>query len=201
LGAPDSGQAGSLPSAGARGVKVNREIKPGPRRGLVIINTGNGKGKTTAALGLMVRALGRGLRVAMFQFIKSRTHLYGEHMMAERLGAHILPLGDGFTWESSNIEFDKGLAAEGWEECCRSILSGQYDMVILDELTYLINYDWLPLEDVLDVLRRRDPNMHIVITGRDAPAGLVEIADLVSEVKEVKHPFKQGIRAQAGIEL
>jgi cob(I)alamin adenosyltransferase len=180
---------------------MNREIKPGPRKGLVIVNTGNGKGKTTAALGLLFRALGRDLRVVMLQFIKSRTHLYGEHMMARKLGVEIIPLGDGFTWESKNIEFDKRLAAEGWAQCRSRIQSGSYDVVILDELTYLINYGWLDLSEVLGVLRARDPDMHIIITGRDAPPELIEYADLVSEVKEIKHPFKRGIRAQLGIEL
>jgi cob(I)alamin adenosyltransferase len=137
----------------------------------------------------------------MLQFIKSRKHLYGEHLMAERLGVEIVPLGDGFTWESDNIEFDKALAAEGWSKCRERIESGNYDVVILDELTYAINYGWLPLDEVLDVLKRRDPPMHVVITGRDAPRELVEFADLVSEINEVKHPFKRGIRAQAGIEL
>lgn len=180
---------------------MKREIKSGPRKGLVIVNTGNGKGKTTAALGLMVRARGRDFRVVMLQFIKSRKHSYGEHLMAERLGVEIVPLGDGFTWESDNIEFDKALAAEGWRECQKRIESGDYDVVILDELTYAINYGWLPLDEVLDVLKRRDPQMHVVITGREAPRELVEFADLVSEINEVKHPFKRGIRAQAGIEL
>jgi cob(I)alamin adenosyltransferase len=180
---------------------MNREIKPGPRRGLVIVNTGNGKGKTTAALGLLFRALGRDFRVVMLQFIKSRTHLYGEHAMARKLGVEIIPLGDGFTWESKNIEFDKQLAAEGWAQCRERIESGLYDVVILDELTYLLNYHWLDVNEVLDVLRRRDPDMHVVITGRDAPAALVEYADLVSEIRDIKHPFKKGIRAQSGIEL
>ncbi|HEY6333342.1 MAG TPA: cob(I)yrinic acid a,c-diamide adenosyltransferase [Blastocatellia bacterium] len=180
---------------------MNREIKPGPRKGLVIVNTGNGKGKTTAALGVLFRSLGRNLRVVMLQFIKSRTHLYGEHLTAKKWGVEIIPLGDGFTWESKNIDFDKQLAAEGWAECKSRIESAEYDVVILDELTYLINYGWLDLNEVLNVLRARDPNMHVIITGRDAPAELIEFADLVSEVKEIKHPFKRGIRAQIGIEL
>ena len=180
---------------------MGRKIKPGPRKGLVIINTGNGKGKTTAALGLMFRSLGRGFRVVMLQFIKSRENQYGEHLLAERLGVEVVPLGDGFTWESKHIEFDRALAAAGWDECRRRIESGSYDMVILDELTYTINYGWLPVEDVLDVLKHRNPGMHIVITGRNAPKELVEFADLVSEVREVKHPLKRGVRAEEGIEL
>lgn len=180
---------------------MGRKIKPGPRRGLVMINTGNGKGKTTAALGLLFRALGRDFRVAMFQFIKSRENKYGEHLMAGRLGVEIIPLGDGFTWESKTIEHDKALAAEGWQRCRERIEAGDADIVILDELTYIINFGWLPVEEVLDVLKRRDPQMHIVITGRDAPAELIEAADLVTEMKEIKHPFNQGIVAQTGIEL
>src|SRR5215831_20595043 len=108
---------------------MDREIKPGPRKGLVIINTGNGKGKTTAALGLLMRAVGRDFRVIMLQFLKSRKHAYGEHLIAERLGVEILPLGDGFTWESENIEVDKALAADCWRECRERIESGLYDVV------------------------------------------------------------------------
>lgn len=167
----------------------------------MIVNTGNGKGKTTAALGLLFRALGRGFRVVMFQFIKSRENEYGEHVMAGRLGVEIIPLGDGFTWESKNIEADKALAAEGWRRCRARIEAGDADIIILDELTYIINFGWLPVETVLNTIRRRDPQMHIVITGRDAPAELIEAADLVTEMKEIKHPFKRGIVAQTGIEL
>lgn len=180
---------------------MGRKIKPGPRRGLVMINTGNGKGKTTAALGLLFRALGRDFRVVMFQFIKSRENEYGEHVMADRLGVEIIPLGDGFTWESKNIEHDKALAAEGWQRCRERIEAGDADIVILDELTYIITFGWLPVETVLDTIRRRDPQMHVVITGRDAAPELIEIADLVTEMKEIKHPFSRGIIAQAGIEL
>ncbi|HZS45118.1 MAG TPA: cob(I)yrinic acid a,c-diamide adenosyltransferase [Blastocatellia bacterium] len=180
---------------------MNREIKPGPRKGLVIINTGNGKGKTTAALGLLMRARGRDFRVVMLQFLKSRKHTYGEHLMAEKMGVEIIPLGDGFTWESQNIEIDKALARECWQECRKRIESAEYDIVILDELTYPITYGWLPLDEVIEVLKARNPEMHIVITGRNAPKELIEFADLVSEINEIKHPFKRGIVAQAGIEL
>lgn len=180
---------------------MEREIKPGPRRGLLIVNTGDGKGKTTASLGLLFRALGRGFKVIMLQFIKSKKHVYGEHIMAEKLGVEIRPLGDGFTWESKNIENDKKLAAECWEQCREVIESGKYDMVILDELTYPLKYGWLPVSTVLDVIKKRNPDMHVVVTGRDAPPELVEAADLVSEIHAVKHPLKKGIRAQIGVEL
>ncbi len=137
----------------------------------------------------------------MLQFIKSKKHVYGEHIMAERLGIEIRPLGDGFTWESKNIEFDKKLAAECWRECREVIESGKHDLVILDELTYALKYGWLPVKDVLDVLKNRNPDMHVVITGRDAPAELIEAADLVSEIQVIKHPLKKGIKAQVGVEM
>jgi len=180
---------------------MDRVIKPGPRKGLIIVNTGNGKGKTTAALGLMFRAFGRGMKVIMLQFIKSKKNRYGEHLLAEKLGLEIRPMGDGFSWESKNIEFDKELARECWQQCREVIESGKYDMVILDELTYPLNFGWLPVKNVLDVLKSRNPDMHVVITGRDAPKEIIDIADLVSEIQAVKHPFKKGIRAQLGIEM
>lgn len=180
---------------------MEREIKPGPRKGLLIVNTGNGKGKTTAALGLLFRALGRDFKAVMLQFIKSKKHVYGEHVMAERLGVEVRPLGDGFTWESKNIEHDKALAAECWKQCREVIESGKYDLVILDELTYPLKYGWLEMEEVLGVLKARNPDMHVVVTGRDAPPALIEAADLVSEIQAVKHPLKKGVRAQLGIEM
>lgn len=180
---------------------MEREIKPGPRRGLIIVNTGDGKGKTTASLGLLFRALGRGFKVIMLQFIKSKKHLYGEHFMAQKLGIEIRPLGDGFTWESKNIEFDRNLAKECWSECRKVIESEKYDLVILDELTYPLKYGWLSAQEVIPVLQKRNPNMHVVITGRDAPQEIIEVADLVSEICAVKHPLKKGIRAQLGIEM
>lgn len=180
---------------------MERVIKPGPRRGLVLVYTGNGKGKTTAALGLIFRALGRDFKIAMLQFIKSKKHQYGEHIMADRLGLEITPLGDGFTWESKNIEKDKSLALQCWKICKDCIMAGKHDVVVLDELTYAIKFGWLPVQEVLDTLKARKPEMHVVITGRDAPPEIVEYADLVSEVREIKHPMKKGIRAQLGIEM
>lgn len=167
----------------------------------MLVYTGNGKGKTTASLGLLFRALGRDFKVAMLQFIKSKKHKYGEHLMAERLGVEIVPLGDGFTWESRDIEQDKKLAMECWKICRDCIVAGKHDIVILDELTYAVKYGWLPVEEVLSVLKARKPEMHVVITGRDAPQEIIDYADLVSEVREIKHPMKKGIRAQLGIEM
>lgn len=172
------------------------------RTGLVIVNTGNGKGKTTAALGLLLRSWGQGMRVVMLQFLKAKTGKWGEIRAAQRMGVEIIPLGKGFTWESDNLEHDRALAHECWEQCREKIESDQYDVVIMDEITYAINYGWLDLETVLTTLRNRNPAMHVILTGRDAPAGLVEYADLVTEMREIKHPYKtQGIMAQKGIEF
>ncbi|HEY8491826.1 MAG TPA: cob(I)yrinic acid a,c-diamide adenosyltransferase [Dehalococcoidia bacterium] len=171
------------------------------RHGLVIVNTGDGKGKTTAALGVLFRAWGRGWKVVMLQFIKTRTSNYGEHRAARKLGIEIIPLGDGFTWLSKDIEKDKALARQCWELCQEKIRSGQYDLVILDEFTYPLSYGWIDTREVIEALQHRPPGLHVIITGRDAPPELVDFADLVTEMREVKHPYKQGVKAQPGIEF
>lgn len=171
------------------------------RRPLVVVNTGDGKGKTTAALGVLFRAWGRGMRVVMLQFIKATTSNYGEDRAAKKLGIEIIPLGGGFTWLSKDIEKDKALARELWEICKEKISSAHYDIVILDEFTYPLAYGWLPIDEVLDFLRNRPPGMHIIITGRAAPPELIEFADLVTEMRDVKHPFEKGIKAQPGLEF
>ena len=170
-------------------------------QGLVIVNTSDGKGKTTAALGILTRAWGRGLRVCMLQFIKEQNAHFGEERAARKMGVEVIPLGGGFTWMSENIEQDRALPREGWARCREVIASGDYDIVILDELTYCFTYGWLDLDEVLDVLRNRPPLQHVIITGRDAPQGLVDFADLVTEMREIKHPYKAGVKAQKGIEF
>jgi cob(I)alamin adenosyltransferase len=175
--------------------------KAPPRKSLVVVNTGNGKGKTTAALGVLLRAWGRGYNVCMLQFIKSTTSNYGENRAAKKIGKEIISLGGGFTWLSKDIEKDKGLARELWEQCKAKIASGEYDIVVLDEFTYPLAYGWLPTEDVIAFLRERPERTHVIITGRDAPQELIDYADLVTEMHEVKHPFQQGIKAQPGIEF
>ncbi len=173
----------------------------GKRKSLVIVNTGCGKGKTTAALGLLLRAWGRGMRVCMLQFIKTSTGNYGENRAARKLGIELIPLGKGFTWLSKDIEQDKAMARRCWALAKGKMYSGRYDVVILDELTYTLTYGWLPIDDVLEVLRGRPAGVHIVITGRDGPQQLIEFADLVTEMREIKHPFSQGVRAQPGLEF
>ncbi len=171
------------------------------RIGLLIVNTGDGKGKTTAALGVLLRAWGQNMRVVMLQFLKSQTTA-GEILAAQRLGIEILPLGQGAIWESEHPEQDRALAQSCWHQCRSKIESQQYDVVILDEMTYVLNYQWLDIEEVLAVLRHRHPQMHIIITGRGAPATLIEAADLVTEMREIKHPYTtQGILEQQGIDF
>src|SRR6266702_6847870 len=173
-------------------------------RGMLIVNTGNVKGKTTCALGLMMRAAGQGLNCCMIQFMKSRNDRYGEHVAAEKLGIEIHTMGDGFTWDTKNPEQDRKTARDTWALCVEKLRSREYDLLVFDELVYVLSYEMLRLEEVLEEfrsVRASQPALHIVVTGRDAPATLIEAADLVTEMREVKHPFNAGIRAQRGIEF
>ena len=172
------------------------------RRGLIIVNTGDGKGKTTAALGVIFRAWGRDFRVKMFQFIKHTTAQFGEHLAAARLGIPIEALGDGCTKRSKDMDQTIALALEQWKRCKDAILKGQEDIIVLDEFTFPMHYGWVPVDDVIETLRRRPDPLHVIITGRYAPQELVDRADLVTEMKMVKHPYHElGIKAQQGIEL
>ncbi len=184
--------------------KWRREDYQEQTRGLLIVHTGKGKGKTTAALGLLMRAAGRGLNCCMIQFMKSRHDRYGEHEAAEKLGIEVHTMGDGFTWDTKNPEQDRATARATWELCVEKLRSGKYDLLVFDELVYVLSYDMLPVEEVVEEfrsVRASQPALHIVVTGRDAPAELIEAADLVTEMTEVKHPFTAGIRAQQGIEF
>jgi cob(I)alamin adenosyltransferase len=172
------------------------------RRGLVIVNTGEGKGKTTAALGLLLRAWGRGFRICVIQFIKSETGGWGEVKAAQKLGIEWHKMGDGFTWLSKDMDETIALAQNGWKLAQSKITSGEFDLVILDEFTYPLHFGWLEVEQVVAWLKERKPaELHLVITGREAPPGLIEYADLVTEMTAVKHPYDQGVKAQAGIEF
>lgn len=168
---------------------------------LVVLYTGHGKGKTSSALGVTMRAWGRGWSVIWLQFIKSKTSHYGETRAAAAMGIEMIPLGDGFTWLSKDIEHDKALARECWSLAKEKIDSALYDIVVLDEITYPVTYGWLDVADVIETLRNRPPNVHIIMTGRDAHQDLVEYADLVTEMTEIKHPYQQGIKAQPGIDF
>ena len=172
----------------------------GERRGLVIVNTGDGKGKSTAAFGLAFRALGRGKAVKVFQFMKVPTARFGEHRLAERVGLPVEGLGDGFSWKSKDLDHSAQLAREGWDKAKASILSGAYFLVVLDEVTYPLIYGWLPLQEVLDTLQARPKDVHVCLTGRRCPQELIAIADTVTEMQMIKHAFQAGIPAQRGIE-
>ncbi|MCL6541145.1 MAG: cob(I)yrinic acid a,c-diamide adenosyltransferase [Roseiflexus sp.] len=178
-------------------VRANRVQK-----GLVIVNTGNGKGKTTAALGILLRAWGRDMRVGGIQFLKHENANYGELRALKRMGIELTPMGDGFTWTSRDLDETQAKAVHGWETAKARIASGAYDIFLLDEFTYVLNYGWVDTTDVIDWLRQHKPPMlHLIITGRNAPQALIDFADLVTEMREVKHPFRdQGIRAQKGVE-
>lgn len=173
------------------------------RKGLVIVHTGHGKGKTTAALGIMMRAWGRKMRVGLLQFLKHEKAQFGEVRAARRLGIDCLALGDGWTWTSNDLEQTAARARRGWKVAQEWILAGRYDLLILDEFTYPLHYGWLETDEVIRWLRaHKPPSLHLVITGRYAPQALIDLADLVTEMREVKHPFsQQGIRAQPGIEF
>ncbi len=176
----------------------------GERRGLIIINTGDGKGKSTAAFGLALRAFGRhhvhGKQVRIYQFMKVPSARFGEHRVFEQLGIPIEGLGDGFSWKSKDLDHSAQLARDGWQKAKASILDGQHFLVVLDEITYPLIYGWLPLEDVLQTLRDRPKDVHVCLTGRRCPPELIELADTVTEMTLVKHAFKAGVPAQRGIE-
>ncbi len=170
-------------------------------KGLIILNTGNGKGKTTAAIGQAVRAAGHGYKVCIIQFIKGNWQT-GE---AKALALHPDEIefhtkGTGFTWEAQKDEVVRA-GRKAWSFAKKKIMSGLYHTVILDELTYLINFNIIPEKEILDLLANKPPALHIVMTGRDASPGLIAIADLVTEMREIKHPYSNGISARKGVEF
>jgi cob(I)alamin adenosyltransferase len=169
-------------------------------RGLILVNTGNGKGKSTAAFGVAMRAAGQGLSVSIIQFIKGKWK-NGELDAARKLGLELTPMGKGFTWESKNIEEDKALMRDAWKLSSEKILSGQFDLIILDEVNYVLGYGYLAVDEVVRTLQSRPPHVHVVLTGRNAPEEIVAIADCVTEMRDIKHPYRNGIPAQKGIDF
>lgn len=184
--------------------KWRREDYRENTKGLLIVNTGDGKGKTTAALGVLVRAAGRGMKCALIQFMKSKTDRYGEHESLEKLGVEIHTMGDGFTWDTNDRTQDIKTSEETWALCVEKMRSEEYDLLVFDEIVYVLDYKFLDVSKVLNevkAIREKQPHIHIIMTGRNAPPDLVEAADLVTEMKEIKHPFNAGIYAQQGIEF
>jgi cob(I)alamin adenosyltransferase len=177
---------------------------PESRKGLIVVYTGPGKGKTTAALGIALRAVGQGMKVLMVQFIKGSWH-YGELDGAKMLGEgqlQILPMGRGFVKigvEKPDPE-DLRLVREAWQFACEKMSGGQYDVLILDEINYAISYKMLGPEEVVSGLRRKPESLHVILTGRNAHPAIIEMADMVTEMREVKHPYAKGVLAQRGID-
>ncbi len=170
-------------------------------RGLVLLYTGNGKGKTTAAIGTAFRALGHGMRVGVIQFIKGKWRT-GERKLAEKTPNLVwLTMGRGFTWESEDLTRDRDMAVSAWETACRWLAGDEFDLVALDEITYVVNYGFVPVDDVVAALKSRRHGLHVILTGRAAPAELAAAADLVTEMSVVKHPYREGMAAQKGIEF
>lgn len=171
-------------------------------KGLLIVNTGTGKGKTTAAFGMAVRVLGHGMRLGVVQFIKGALHTSERDFLGAIANCDFITMGDGYTWDTQNRDADIATARRGWDAARKMIESGEYQMVVLDELCTVLKYEYLPLEEVLAVLNARPKMLHVVVTGRHAPEALIEAADLVTEMRPIKHPYRQqGVKAQRGVEF
>ena len=171
-------------------------------KGLLIVNTGTGKGKTTAAFGMAVRVLGHGMRLGVVQFIKGALYTSERDFLGSLEHCDFVTMGDGYTWDTQNREADIATARKGWDAARAMIESGNYQMVVLDELNTVLKYAYLPLDEVLAVFAARPPMLHIVVTGRHASDALIEAADLVTEMRAIKHPYReQGVKAQRGVEF
>lgn len=167
---------------------------------LVIVNTGNGKGKSTAAFGIALRGLGRGWRVRVIQFLKSGDWRTGEEEMLTRLGADWWSAGDGFTWDSTDMESSKRLAIVAWKSASETLRTGSHELLILDEVTYAMTWGWISTEEVVQAIVGRAPSVSVVLTGRDAPPALIDIADTVTTMQDTKHAYNSGIAAKRGID-
>ena len=177
---------------------------PPPRqrpRSLVLVNTGDGKGKSTAAFGVVMRAVARDWRVCVIQFVKSDKWKVGEECIARRLGVDWLKGGDGFSWESPDLDKSEGRAAAAWQLAAAALAGGDYQLVVLDEITYPMNWGWIDSDAVIETIRNRPVHVNVVATGRDAPAALVDLADTVTEMVKVKHVYDRGVKARRGIDF
>jgi cob(I)alamin adenosyltransferase len=168
---------------------------------VVIVNTGDGKGKSTAAFGTVMRAVARGWEVCVVQFIKSGRWKVGEEQSAKRLGVEWWALGDGFTWDSKDMDQTEATAREAWRVAREKLASDKYGLVVLDEVTYPVNWGWIPVSELVEAIAKRPPNMNVIATGRDAPPELVDVADTVTEMRNRKHAFDRGVRAIRGIDF
>lgn len=188
----------------------NRDLAPlteSPIRGelrrlpsLVLVNTGTGKGKSTAAFGTMLRAVARGWKVAVIQFLKSGDWKVGEEKIGRQLGVDWWALGDGFSWDSENLTESQAVAAEAWRSAKAHIGSGDYQLVILDEITYPMNWGWISTDEVIHTIETRPAKVNVICTGRDAPPALIEVAHTVTDMTEVKHAYNSGVASKRGID-
>lgn len=179
-----------------------KQAKATKEKGLLIINTGTGKGKSTAAFGMALRAVGHGMKLGVVQFIKGAMDTAEREVFRRFANVDFQSIGDGFTWLTQNREQDIATAATAWAEAERMLSDSSYDMVILDELNVILKYEYLDLSRVLDTLAKRREMLHVIVTGRHAPPELIDMADLVSDIRSIKHPYKeQGVKAQKGIEF
>lgn len=167
---------------------------------LVLVNTGNGKGKSTAAFGTMIRSVARGWPVAVVQFLKSGKWNTGEEKVARDLGVDWFAIGEGFTWDSEDLTQDEAVAQEAWRRAASLLESGTHRLLVLDELTYPMNWGWLDTDEVVAAIRDRSPKVNVICTGRNAPAPLLELADTATEMQVIKHAYRSGIRAMKGID-
>jgi len=170
-------------------------------KGLLLVLTGNGKGKSSSAFGMVARSLGHGMKVGVCQFIKSRTDTGEEAFFSAHENCDWHVLGDGFTWDTQDRTQDIATSEKGWDVAKAMLSDPSYDLVVLDELTYLLSYKYLDVDDVLDDIQNKAEAQHVVVTGRAAIDELVEMADTVSEIEDVKHAYRDGIQAQQGIDL
>lgn len=166
----------------------------------VLVHTGDGKGKTSAAMGVVMRAVARGWRVCVVQFVKDGRWKTGEEASARRLGADWWSIGDGFTWDSSDMDRTEAIAREAWRSAQDLIRAGEHQLVVLDEITYPMNWGWIDSNEVVETIRDRPSQVNVVATGRDAPAALCDVADTVTEMASIKHAFDTGVGAMRGIE-
>lgn len=184
-------------------VPVDAPEPPAPPRrapSLVLVHTGDGKGKSSAAFGTMLRAIARGWQVAVVQFLKSDAWHVGEEDVGVRLGVDWWKLGDGFTWLSEDLDRTQAIAVAAWEHARATLAAGAHQLVILDEITYPMNWGWIDTADVVAAVAGRPSHVNVIATGRDAPAALVDVADTVTEMRNVRHAYERGIRAKKGID-
>jgi cob(I)alamin adenosyltransferase len=200
-GSSTPGQPERAASESAEQGEMPEPAGPASRAGSrVLVNTGHGKGKSSAAFGVMGRAWARGWRVGVIQFVKGGRWQTGERKLAAHLGVEWHTLGDGFTWESTDLDETAAKNRHAWQVARSKLASGDYDLLILDELTYVVTYGWVPVTEVVAGIAARAAKTNVVITGRDAAPELIELADTVTEMRKVKHAFDEGVRARKGIE-